>query len=313
MLQLVGLEACGFVSVTDTGVRLHDLFAALASKLASEPAAAVEWWCVEGHGKQSAHWLRADARVVELAGFERVSLGQSSLPRLRALSLQGVELQSDFRWGPIPTCLSNISLNNPQTLHLCRGSAGLACLAAVRDLRINVQQLAVAGDWTALTSLQRLDIQVSTAALPADLQHSLSSLSSLQHLILACSNHELPGISSLCRLSCLSLGQCRQLQQLPGCAGLTRLQRLDLSQTLALQSLPEDFSSLSQLTWVDVTGSSVSISQLLAAADQSALQALHIVSSAAGQHAGELQRAGELLMGRTSSCVRGLISSAAVC
>ena len=112
---------------------------------------------------------------------------------------------------------------------------------------MDVEQLAFTVDWSALTSLQRLDLQCGSRPLPADLVRSLSSLTSLRHLRLCSGSQLLPGISCLIQLTCLSFSGSAELAELPKLSCLSQLQRLDLSGCALLAQLPANLSNLDVL------------------------------------------------------------------
>ena len=130
----------------------------------------------------------------------------------------------------------------------------------MRCLRLSLSSRLVADDWALLTSLQWLELCLGDLAggrqqsdgelsqlplrlhkLPADLQHSLSSLTRLRHLRLVCSDQVLTGISALQQLTWLDLSGCRGLQEVPNMAELTQLHTLRLMECSSLQTLEHGF------------------------------------------------------------------------
>ena len=122
----------------------------------------------------------------------------------------------------------------------------------MRHLRLATRVPSTTQGWAELTSLQWLDLQCASHPLPADLQRSLSSLTGLRHLRLACTDPELLGISTLRQLTCLQLAGCEQLQHLPGLSCLPQLQTLDVYFNSSLSSLSDSISSLSGLCSLDI-------------------------------------------------------------
>ena len=128
----------------------------------------------------------------------------------------------------------------------------LAGLKHVRHLRLHISTGLLAEQWASLTSLQWLDLQLDAQQLPHDLQRSLSSLKTLRHLRLVCSDTTLLGVSGLQRLTCLQLPRCQELRCMPSVAQLTQLQLLDMHGCSSLTSLPLEMCSLSILRHLDM-------------------------------------------------------------
>ena len=139
-------------------------------------------------------------------------------------------------------------------MHYCRPAdlVSLTALTAVRHLSLSITLLHRLQSMQQLTCLRWLELQSAEAELSAGLQRSLSRLSGLQHLHLACKSEQLPSISSLQQLTSLDLTDCSALSSLPSLAGLTELQSLRAIRCSMLSSLHISVGSLSTLTNLDL-------------------------------------------------------------